>query len=337
MKAAVFANNNKFKIKNFPAPILDEYGQGAIIKVLGCGLCGSDIVKMNNGTAQYGDILGHEVVGEIVEINSNTDFMAGDKVALGHHVPCFNCQYCWAGNYSMCRHFKSTNIIPGGFSEYIYVTEEHLMNTVFRVSLRLSDIEASFLEPLACCVRAVKRASLKDNSKSLVIGLGSVGILMGEAIKAFGNSAYGCDLLYDRVCMSEKFGFQKSFMLRDDASTIAEMKKIAPIGFDTIFLTAGASLSLDFAIQAARDGATIVVFSSIKDDNAFKNNDIYYRELKIMGSYSPSPVDLEDSMRLLEEGIVNVSGLSTVYPLEKLNEAVADTLSNRIMKAYIKI
>ena len=167
--------------------------------------------------------------------------------------------------------------------------------------------------------------------------LGSVGILMGEAVKAFGHTVYGCDLIYERVCLSEKFGFDKSFYMKEEKSALAEMKKNVPNGFDTIFLTAGASPTVDFAVNAARDGATIVVFSSIKDDNAFKNNDIYYRELKIMGSYSPSPMDLEDSMQLIESGKVNVAGLSSVYSLDKINNALEDTISNKIMKAYIQI
>ncbi len=336
MKAAVL-NDNRFIIKDVAKPVLAVYGTGAIVKVIGCGLCGSDIVKMRNGKVKDGTVLGHEVVGEIVEINSKTNFALGDKIVLGHHVPCFNCTYCWNGNYSMCRHFKNTNIIPGGFAEYIYVSEEHLNNTVFSINLNLSDIEASFLEPLACCIRAVKRAKIKDNTKSLIIGLGSIGILMGEAVKVFGNKVYGCDLIYERVCLSEKFGFDKSFILQDEEETVKSMREIAPEGFDTVFLTAGASLSLNFALKAARDGATIIVFSSIKDITGFRNNDIYYRELTISGSYSPSPMDLEDSISLIESGKVKVDGISSVYPLEKINEALSDTLSNKIMKAYIKL
>ena len=337
MKVAAL-QNNKFIITQRPKPMLDEYGEGAIIKVIGCGLCGSDIVKIRTGKAKTGNVLGHEVVGEIVEINSKTNFDIGDKVALGHHVPCFNCEYCWGGNFSMCRHFKETNIFPGGFAEYIYVSEEHLMNTVFNVNLNLSDIEASFLEPLGCCIRAVKRAKIADNSKNLVIGLGSIGILMGQAIKAYGNKAFGCDLIYERVCLSEKFGFDKSFLINDEENTLKEMKQHAPSGFDNVFLTAGASLSLDFAVKAVRDGGTIIVFSSIKDDmKGFRNNDIYYRELTVMGSYSPSPMDLEDSMNMLEEGKVRVDGISSVYPIEGINDAVNDTLANKIMKAFIKL
>ncbi len=336
MKAAVL-ENNKFVIMDIPKPILDEYGKGAIIKVIGCGLCGSDIVKMRTGKAKNGSVLGHEVIGEIVEIDSNTMFQAGDRVALGHHVPCFNCQYCWGQSYSMCRHFKETNIIPGGFAEYIYVSEEHLQNTVFNVNFGLSDIEASFLEPLACCIRAVKRANIRDNTKTLIIGLGSVGILMGQAVKAFGNEVYGCDLISERVLFSENYGFTKSYTTTDTAKALGEMYNAAPNGFDVVFLTAGASAAVNLSLKAVRDGGTVVVFSSITGDNAFKNNDIYYRELNILGSYSPSPMDLEDSMQLLEKNRVKVNGISEIYSINDINNALKDTTSNKIMKAYIKL
>lgn len=336
MKAAVL-KNSEFEITDIPKPILDEYGKGAIVKVICCGLCGSDIVKMQSGKLPQGTVLGHEVVGEIVEINSNTAFSVGDRVALGHHVPCFNCRYCRGKSYSMCKHFKSTNIIPGGFSEYIYVSEEHLMNTVFNINLNISDIEASFLEPLACCLRAVKRAEIPDNAKTLVLGLGTIGILMGQTIKAFGYNVSGCDLIRERTCIAENFGFDKTFLLQNEQETLADMKKYAPEGFDTVFLTAGASSAVDLAVKSVRDGGTVIVFSSIKSENAFKNNDIYYRELSIKGSYSPTPVDLEDSLHLIESGKVRVGGFTEIYNITDINKALADTLSNKIMKACIKL
>lgn len=335
MKAAVL-NNNKFDIKGIEKPSLEKYGEGAIVKVLGCGLCGSDIVKIQNGQAKNGDVLGHEVVGEIVEINSQTHFSVGSKISLGHHVPCFNCSYCWNENYSMCRHFKATNIFPGGFAEFIYVSEEHLQNTVFNVNLNISDIEASYTEPLACCIRAIKRANIKDGSKCLVIGLGSVGILMGSALRAYGYHTFGCDLIPERAKLAKEYGFEETFISSEN-DIINKMKKYASIGFDVIFLTAGASKTIDFALKCARDGAKIVVFSSVKDNSGFVNNEIYYREITVMGSYSPSPMDLEDSINLIERKKVKVSGLSSVYNIQDLNQAIEDTVSNRIMKAYIKL
>lgn len=336
MRAAIL-KNNEFVITNMPRPILDEYGTGAIIKVEGCGLCGSDIVKLKQNLVPDGSVLGHEIVGEIVEINSNTPFSKGDRVVLGHHVPCFSCQYCYGRSYSMCRHFKSTNIIPGGFAEYIYVTEEHLNNTVLNANLNISNIEASYTEPLACCIRAVKRAQITDNSRNLIIGLGSIGILMGQAVKAFGHQVYGCDILSERVSGSERYGFEKSFTITTEEEVIKEMKRYTPIGFDTVFLTAGADASLDLAVKCVRDGGKIVVFSSIKTDKGFRNNEIYYRELTVMSSYSSSPVDLEDSLSFIEEHRVNVMGLSKIYNLDEINQALQDTITNKIMKAYIKI
>lgn len=336
MKAAVL-KNNKFVIENIEKPSQNNDTTGAIVKVIGCGLCGSDIVKLRDKLVKDGAVLGHEVVGIIESINSDTKFQVGDKIALGHHIPCFNCTYCKNEHYSMCRHFKATNIRPGGFAEYIYVSEEHLNNTVFKVPNHLTDIEASFLEPLACCIRAVKRANIKEDSKCLVIGLGTVGLLMGEAIKAFNHKVFGCDLKQERVDLSKNYGFTESFVSANETEVLQKMKEFAPEGFDVIFLTAGASPTIDLALKAARDGATIVVFSSVKDLSGFPNNEIYYREITVMGSYSPSPKDLADSMDLIAKREVKVSGLSIVYPIEQLNEAIADTLSNKIMKAFIKL
>ena len=150
MRTAV-AQNQKIEIKDVPCPELKDFNnKGAIVKVLGCGLCGSDIVKfLHDGNEK---VLGHEVVGEIVDIKPKfmSKFKVGDKVVLGHHVPCMKCDYCLNKNYSMCRQFKETNIIPGGFSEYIYVSPLHLKNTVFKVPKNLDDMEISFMEPLAC-------------------------------------------------------------------------------------------------------------------------------------------------------------------------------------------
>lgn len=329
MNAAVL-KNCKFITEDIEKPILNNQ-KGAIVKVIGCGLCGSDIVKLKTGLAKDGAVLGHEVVGEIVELNTDTTFKLSDKVAMGHHIPCFKCEYCINEHYSMCKHFKETNIFPGGFSEFIFVSEEHLKNTVFKINEHLTDIEASFLEPLACCIRAVKRANIHKNSRTLIIGLGSIGLLMGQAVKAYENEVYGCDLLDDRVTLAKKYGFDNSYIINSTKDLYNYRY------FDNIFLTAGASSAVDYAVNAAKDGGNIIVFSSIKDNNGFINNEIYYRELTVMGSYSPSPMDLKESMNLLDSKRVRVEGLSTVYPLENLNNAIDDTISNKIMKAYITI
>ena len=153
MKTACVDGNNII-IKEAPLPQISSYegGYGAILKTSGCGLCGSDIVKYRQNLVKDGTVLGHEVVGEIVEINTKTNFKIGDKIATSHHIPCFDCVYCKNENYSMCEHFKLTNIVPGGFSEYIYLSEEHLEQVAVKIPDNLTEIEASFYEPLGCCV-----------------------------------------------------------------------------------------------------------------------------------------------------------------------------------------
>ncbi len=339
MKAAV-AENQKISIHEMPQPTLQEHGgKGAIVKVLGCGLCGSDIVKfIHDGNAK---VLGHEVVGEIVEINNGmfSKFKKGDKVVLGHHVPCMDCDYCRNQSYSMCRQFKKTNIFPGGFAEYIYVSPLHLQNTVFKTPEKLDDMEISFMEPLACCVRAVERAGVHKGSTSLVIGLGSIGLLMGQAVKAFEGDVIGCDLIEERVALANNLNFDVSLKFKDNDATSAKIKEMTcSIGADIVFMTAGSDSTLDFALKSVRDGGTILVFSSVKNDTTgYTNNEIYYRELKILGSYSPSPEDLETAYNLLTKKKVIVKYLSTVYPLEDIGRAIEDTMANKTLKAYIKI
>lgn len=300
---------------------------GAIVKVLGCGLCGSDIVKLKQHLVKNGTVLGHEIVAQIVEINSATNFKVDDVIVTSHHIPCGKCEYCKNGNVSMCRHFKETNIRPGGFSELVYVSEEHLQNVAYLKPQNLTNIEASFYEPLGCCVRAVKRAGLKENSTALVIGLGSVGILMAQALKAFGMNVIGCDLISSRVELLKNLGIE--------AFRVPEM--CDSIKADGVFMTSGADKAIDTALKFVRDGGKILVFSSTPNNFGYANNEIYYRELTVLGSYSPSPADLRDSLNLLANKEVKVQGLSTEYPLEKVQKSINDTVENKIMKAYIKI
>ena len=128
--------------------------------------------------------------------------------------------------------------------------------------------------------------------------------------------------------LAEKLGYA-------DKSMIAKIEKGS---VDAVFLTAGANATINSAKKYVRNGGTILVFSSIKDDNiGFSNNDIYYRELKVLSSYSATPDSLKTSLKLLTEKKVKVDNLTTEYDLNDLQQAIDDTLSNKIMKAYIRI
>ena len=145
---------------------------------------------------------------------------------------------------------------------------------------------------------------------------------MGEGLKAMGYKVYGCDLISERIELAKKMGIEP-FDFSDEV--------------DAVFMTSGADKAIDTAFKAVRMGGKILVFSSTPLSNGYPNNEIYYKELTVMGSYSPSPADLKDSYELLVSKKVNVKNLTTVYPLEKIQQAFDDTVANKIFKAYIKI
>ncbi len=326
MKIAVI-ENNKIALKNVENLKLDNR-KGALVQVLGCGLCGSDIVKFVHKISKDGTVLGHEIVAKIIEINSDTAFKAGDVIVTSHHIPCGECVYCKHGNVSMCKHFKETNLIPGGFSEYVFLSEEHLKNVAHLKPENLSVTEASFYEPLGCIVRAVKRANLLKDDTTLVIGLGSIGVLTAQALRAYGYKVIGCDLLEERI----------EFLKSLDIEAYDVRKLPENFRADGIFMTSGADKAIDTALKYVRNGGKILVFSSTPSDlSAYPNNEIYYRELTVLGSYSPSPVDLADSLELLKNGRVKVKGISTEYKFDDIQQAFEDTMSNKVMKAYIKV
>ncbi len=335
MKIAVI-NNEDIVLKSVENLQLNGL-RGAVVMVLGCGLCGSDIVKFREKISPDGTVLGHEIVAQIVEINSDTDFKTGDKIVTSHHIPCGECVFCKSGNVSMCAHFKKTNILPGGFSEFVYLTEEHLKQVAHPLPENLSDIEGSFYEPLGCCVRAVHRANLTEGSNVLVVGAGSIGILMAQALKAHGMNVIGCDLIDERVEILKNLGIDTINSSDFEKTKKYIFDKTGGVGVDAVFMTSGADKAIDFALKMVRNGGTILVFASTPKNFGYPNNEIYYRELTVLGSYSPAPSDLSESLELLKSGRVNVKNLSTVYEFDKINEAFKDTISNKILKAYIKI
>jgi L-iditol 2-dehydrogenase len=150
---------------------------------------------------------------------------------------------------------------------------------------------------------------------------------MAQALRAFSMKVIGCDLISSRVELLKNLGIE--------AFNVNEMCE--SIKADCVFMTSGSDNALPTALKYVRDGGKILVFSSTPQNTGYANNEIYYRELTVLGSYSPSPVDLKESYELLKDKHVKVKGLSTEYDLEQVQKAINDTVENKILKAYIKI
>src|SRR5437773_1529682 len=133
MIAAVYRGAGKVIAEEWPRPAIGD--SEVLLRLLGCGLCGSDIAKIVDPSTPVPLVLGHEVVGEIVALGPDvTDCAIGDRVVAAHHVPCGDCHYCRRGSESMCRAFKASNLDPGGFAEYVRVPAPNARHALFRAA-----------------------------------------------------------------------------------------------------------------------------------------------------------------------------------------------------------
>lgn len=333
MKAAVSTGDGAIELREWPEPVA---GPGELLlRVRGCGLCGSDIVKMAGG-AGGPTVLGHEVVGDVVVAGTGVRrFAAGDRLVVAHHVPCFDCHYCRRGSPSMCRHFKRINLDPGGFAELVRVPAANTAHAAFRIPRTMSDETASFTEPLACCLRAVKRSAVAAGDTALVLGLGSIGCLLVQLLTVHGARVFGTDLLADRRELGRRAGAR--VFDGDPPLEAALAEATEGRGADLVILTAGGAGALPWAAARVRDGGMLHYFAGGAGESLpLPLGSLYHRELTVTATYSSSPSDLAEAFDLLGAGRVTVDGLiSHRLPLERLGEGVELMRRHRAVKVYV--
>jgi L-iditol 2-dehydrogenase len=223
VRAVVLDDAGNPKLANVPEP----KGKGKIVRVLACGLCGSDVERI--GTAPKGTVLGHEVVAALPD---------GRRVALVHHLPCGKCERCRAGHESTCEEFRAATIEPGGFAERVRARDW------VEIPTAVSDAIASFAEPLACVLRAAERV---PRGRVLVVGCGFVGNLFVQVLRRRGDDVYGIDPRRDRLELAGVKPPQREVgaaVLAAPAGAGAALDKLAPGGTLVAFASAGA-LELD--------------------------------------------------------------------------------------------
>ena len=157
-------------------PVLTEADQpsGVHLRVLACGLCGSDVEKI--GAAPEGTVLGHEVVAQRSD---------GTRAALFHHLSCGECERCRAGHESTCERFAAPTIIPGGFAEAVAATSG------VELAAEIDDAIGTYVEPLACVLRGAERL---PRGRVLVVGQGFIGKLFAEVLRHRGDTVFARDI-----------------------------------------------------------------------------------------------------------------------------------------------
>lgn len=332
MRAAVHAAAGEIRLETRPAP---RIGPGELLlRVLGCGLCGSDLAKLRGPTPRPA-VLGHEVVGEVAEAGDGAGFRPGERVVVAHHVPCAACHYCRRGSVSMCRAFKASNLDPGGFAEYVRVPAENVRHVTFRVPDGMSDAVASFTEPLGCCVRAIRRTGVGAGDTLVVAGLGAMGCLLLQFARLRGARVVGVDPLPARRALAASLGAEAAVEPEAAAGALAGPSEGR--GADVVVLAAAAPALVRSAIGWARDGGAVHLFVG-EGEASVPLGEIYKRELTLTATYSSSPADLAEAFELIRTRAVRVDDLcSHRVPLERLADAVGLMERREALKVFVEV
>jgi L-iditol 2-dehydrogenase len=333
VRASVFRGAGRLSTEEWPRP---QVAAGELlVRVRGCGLCGSDIAKILAPATPTPAVFGHEVVGDVIEAGAGVvGPTPGDRVVVAHHVPCGTCHYCRRGSHSMCPAFKASNLDPGGFAEYVRVPAPNVAHATFVLSAHVDDEAASFVEPVACCLRALRRAGVQAGDTVAVVGLGSIGHLFVRLLRRAGATVIGVDAAAARLTLASRLGVDA---LAPEAAAIAIRERSAGRGADHVILTGGAAQGLQWGAGVVRDGGSLHCFAGGPEPALPVGLDtLYHRELTVTATYSSSPADLAEAFRLVADQAIALDGLYTHrLPLERLDEAVQLMRSRDALKVYV--
>jgi L-iditol 2-dehydrogenase len=298
MRFLICKTQDRVNLEEMPVP---QPGAGEIIVRLAmCGICGTDTAKVF-GSYPKPQKLGHEVVGIVHDVGTGiAKFRAGDRVALAHHAPDFSSHYSMRGSETMDPQFKRSNIEPGGFAEFIRVPAILASNTAFAIPDGMPDERAVFMEPMACCLRALDRLTLKAGDSCLVVGVGAVGILFAPLLAARGITAIAADMRDERIALARKWGAADGGVPgRDDLAAMCRAVSDGR-GCDAVILTVVTAATLNLAMNAVRDGGTIVLFGGKPGDVvSMPVWDMWLREINLVSSYSATPDGLRRALDFL--------------------------------------
>lgn len=311
MRVAVYYNNRDVRIEEMPIPEIND--DELLVKLIASGICGSDVMEWYR-IKKAPLVLGHEISGVVEKAGTNVKgFKAGDRVFVSHHVPCMKCYYCSNGHHTACETLHTTNFEPGGFSEYIRIPKLNVKIGTFKLPENISFDEGTFIEPLGCAIRGQRLAALKENQTLLVIGSGVSGLLhIALASSRGAKKIVAVDLNEYRLNAAKRFGAGHVINAADDVELRLKEVNDGKLA-DLVVVCTGALTACYQALKCVGKGGTILFFAVPRPDERLEIpiNDFWRNEIKIMTSYGAAPNDLEDSIKLLASGELDLTGMIT--------------------------
>ena len=339
MLAAVYRGVDDVRTESVDVPAI---GAGEVlVRIDTCGICGTDLKKIHTGSHAAPRVFGHEMAGTIAAVGEGVHgFAVGDRVMAFHHIPCGRCFYCRKQTFAQCETYKKVGTTAGtgepaggGFAEYIRVMDWIVGDGVtpaglIKVPEDVPFEQAAFIEPVNTCFKAIKLLNLQPDDTVLVMGQGSIGILLAALAQQTGATVLTSDLYAERHRVAEQFGLEHPVDARGDV--VAEAKAATDgRGADVALVAVGADALIATAMEAIRPGGRVMLFASTQHGTAaFDPAAVCMDEKTLMGSYSASVAIQQEGIDLVFEGYRSgkmdlTKLISHRFPLERAAEAVA--------------
>ena len=313
MKAAVYRAVNDVRTETIAVP---EIGMGEVlVRIDTCGICGTDLKKIHTGSHAAPRVFGHEMAGTIAAVSDGVKgFAVGDRVMAFHHIPCGHCFYCRKKTFAQCETYKKVGTTAGlgeaaggGFAQYIRVMDWIVGDGVTPAGLIHvpDDIpfeQAAFIEPVNTCFKAIRLLELEPDDTVLVIGQGSIGVLLAALAKQTGATVLTSDMYPERHAIAAQYGLDHPLDARGDV--VAACKAMTEgRGADVALVAVGADALIATAMAAIRPGGRVMLFASTQHGTAaFDPAAVCMDEKTLMGSYSASVAIQQEGIDLVFEG-----------------------------------
>lgn len=337
MRVAVVESPGRIGLVDMPVPVPNR-GE-VLVKMRACGVCGTDVEKVY-GEAIAGKVLGHEAVGDIEETGEGVEGASkGERVFTHHHVPCYSCELCARGKHTFCIEYRKHNLVPCGLAEYYLLPAFNVeRGGLVRLPPGLAYDEASFIEPLACCIRGLDSVKGAEARSALVYGAGPIGITHLKLLKSYGVPKVGiAETSQYRRDFAENCGADVSFDPSDRNSAQRAMAEFGS-GPELVVVATGASAAFRDAMRTVGQAGRVLQFGAPGSTAPaeFDLASFYLKGIELTTSYAASEQDIASAMRALSERRLALSDLITHrFPLENTAGAFKVALQQACMKAVV--
>ena len=338
MRAVRYYAADDIRVEQVPVP---QPGPGeALVATGACGICTGEIVPWYIGR-KAPLTPGHEPVGHIAALGPGTDgWQVGDRVFVHHHVPCGQCAACRRGAPVHCATWRGTKLIPGAMADYFLVPAPNLAADTLRVPDSVSDAAATLIEPLACSVKALRRAGVGPGMSVVVISLGFMGLLnTALALHLGANPVIAADRVPVRCARGLALGPHRVVNVDQESLAEAVRAMTGGAGAEVVIVGPGSVEALEAGFACVAGGGTLVQFTPTAPGARWSldTDQGYFREISIIPSYSCGPADTRAALALIASGAFPAeSFIDRYYPLSATAAAFADMARGQeVVKAVL--